>query len=89
MSPTVRPVCVHKELSCASRLDFTRTKPWGESAEVSQNTQKSVLDVKLINGIASSRTQQPDFSSIVWGRVIPAGRAIDSPQADDIQRRVL
>ena len=85
-SHSAGPVCVWREPGCAPRLAFTITGPWGRSAKISQ---RSALVVKLINDVAWSCNQQSGLSITGWGRVIPVGGAIASPQADVIWRRVL
>ena len=49
----------------------------------------TALVVKLINDIALSCNRHPSLSTTQWGRVVPAGGAIASPQADATWRGVL
>lgn len=79
---------VKNEPGCIPRPVLARNRPSEKSAEV-LNSLRSQLVFKLISYIAPDFTQQPWLSSTSWGRVIPVGRTIASPQAEATWRGVL
>ena len=89
MTSSAGPVCVQKEQGCSQGQLLSSTGLGEGLLKVSETSQRSTLVVKLISDVVSSCNQQPGLSSTGWGRVIPEGRAIASPQADAIQRGVL